>query len=437
MCAAALLGQVSFTRADQTQTSGQQSVAQQNPQTKQASGQKAQAAPTSPQTGKQVSGQKPQAARPPAIPRGYRLLGLKEGRAIVQEMSWADDEEGLAPDCSHLVHRLYEQAGYIYPYANSLDLYGGTSQFLRVRYAQPGDLIVWRGHVGIIVDPQEHSFFSTTSSGTRILDYRSQYWRARGYPRFFRYLAKGPLEGGASEASNRPPGLQPPASQPPTTQRKDQAVIGGGENRPTVQSVKAAPIPAARAADKPRSDTAASKPHEEAVSTSTARTGSFSQAALSQTSLLQIPLRVVGKQPKTAEVTSALQAANLEAGEILRAGNLEQLERPVVVYRQLQVSGVEVKGKRGVAQIQVETVAALTAARTESQVGREDHQLELRRTKNGWVVLQGKEIAYVPRDGAMRILAARLAALTQSTERSTAKEREQADIVRFMNLLVE
>jgi hypothetical protein len=37
----------------------------------------------------------------------------------------------------------------------------------------------------------------------------------------------------------------------------------------------------------------------------------------------------------------------------------------------------------------------------------------------------------------MRILAARLAALTQSAERSTEKDREQSDIVRFMNLLVE
>lgn len=479
MCAAALLGQVSLTLAEHVQssaaqTSGQQSAtprtqqkgkqasnqkaqsaptspqtgsqasapkppeARQSPQTgKQSPSPNAQAAPPSPQTGQQVSGQKPQAARPPAIPPGFRLLSLKEGQTFVQEMSWADDEEGLAPDCSHLVHRLYEQAGYTYPYTNSLDLYGGTGQFLRVRYAQPGDLIVWRGHVGIVVDPHEHSFFSTTSSGTRILDYRSQYWRARGSPRFFRYLTKGPLKGGTSEASNRPPGLQPPASQPPTTQRKDQAVIGGGENRPTVQSVKAAPIPAALAADKPRGDTAASKPHEETGSARTERTENSSRTASSQTSLLQIPLRVVGKQPKAAEVTSALQAANLEAGEILRAGNLKQLERPVVVYRQLQVSAVEVKGKRGLAQIQVETVAALTAARAESQVGREDHQLELQRTNKGWVVVQGNEIAYVPRDGAMRILAARLAALTQSTERSTTKDREQADIVRFMNLLVE
>jgi len=133
----------------------------------------------------------------------------------------------------------------------------------------------------------------------------------------------------------------------------------------------------------------------------------------------------------------ALQAANLNAGEILRAGNLERLDRPVVVYRQLQVSGIELKGKRGIARIHVETVAALTAERMEAQSGSEDHQLELQLTQKGWVILQGNEIAYVPRDGAMRILAARLAALTQDKEHSNLKDREQAEIVRFMNLLVE
>src|SRR5689334_2766435 len=136
LCTAVLLGQVSLGLANPAQTSAQLGA-------------------------KQASGQKAQPARPPAIPAGFRLLSLKEGRAIAQGIAWADDEEGLAPDCSHLVHTLYEQAGYPYPYASSLDLYRGTGQFVRARYPQPGDLIVWRGHVGIVLDPQEHSFFSS------------------------------------------------------------------------------------------------------------------------------------------------------------------------------------------------------------------------------------------------------------------------------------
>ena len=197
MCAAAFLGQVSLALAQQVQssaaqTSGQQSSARQGQQ-----------------TGKPTPGQKAQAARPPAIPSGYRLLSLKEGRAIAQGIAWADDEEGLSPDCSHLVHKLYEQAGHPYPYASSLDLYLGTGPFLRVRFPHPGDLVVWRGHVGIVVSPRERSFFSTTSSGTRIENYRSAYWRTRGYPHFFRYLTKSPLRdgnnSGTAEVANHQP----------------------------------------------------------------------------------------------------------------------------------------------------------------------------------------------------------------------------------------
>lgn len=240
MCVAALLGHLSLTPADQGPSSGPQNAPQsqqtakqtgQKPQAapqstqagkqaspqktqaappshqpaKQAPGQRAQAAQQSPQPGKATAGQKAQAARAPAIPPGYRLLSLKEGQALVQEMAWVDDEEGLSPDCSHLVHKLYEQAGHPYPYASSLDLYRGIGPFLRVPFAHPGDLVVWSGHVGIVLNPREHSFFSTTSSGARTQNYRSAYWRGRGYPHFFRYLTKSPLKDGPSEASNRPP----------------------------------------------------------------------------------------------------------------------------------------------------------------------------------------------------------------------------------------
>ena len=143
------------------------------------------------QTLAKAAGQQATRPRRPVIPPGMRLLSLREGHAFTRNISWADDEEGLAPDCSHLVHTLYEQGGYSYPYASSTDLYHGTGQarhFLRVRYPHAGDLIVWPGHVGIVMNPVTHSFFSTTSEGARTENYRSAYWRARGYARFYRYL---------------------------------------------------------------------------------------------------------------------------------------------------------------------------------------------------------------------------------------------------------
>lgn len=399
-CAAALLG-VSYEGKSGAQTPGQQASTRQS-QT----------------SAKQASGQHGQTTPAPAIPSGYRLLSLKEGQAIAQGMAWADDEEGLAPDCSHLVHTLYQQAGYPYPYASSLDLYRGAGQFRRVRYAQPGDLIVWRGHVGIVMNPREHSFFSSVRSGTQIQNYRSTYWRSRGYPRFFRYLTKKPLPGGAAaEAASRP-------GQP-----MEQGVLGGMEDPPNLRAVKTV---SARTAGTPHGNGIPDKSHEEIASANKARAENPSP-----TPSVPILIKTGGKQPKAADVASALEAANLEAGEMLRAANLEKLERPIVVYRQLHVSGVELKGKRGTAQIQVETVAKLDPERREPQPGCEDRQLELQHTKKGWVIASADQNVYVPRDGAMRILAARLAALTQSTERSTEKDHEQADIVRFLNLLVE
>jgi len=117
-----------------------------------------------------------------------RPLTWREGAAIIdnarQNSSQIDPEE----DCSHLVHDIYDLAGLHYTYAPSMDLYRGVDSFERVRTPQPGDLIVWRGHVGLVVDPSEHSFYSSLSTGPKVDTYSSPVWRRRGPARFFRYL---------------------------------------------------------------------------------------------------------------------------------------------------------------------------------------------------------------------------------------------------------
>lgn len=91
-------------------------------------------------------------------------------------------------DCSHLVHAIYEHAGFPYAYAPSDDIYAGIDGFERVKQPEAGDLIVWRGHVGIVVKPSTHIFFSFMSSGPGTDDYEAPYWKHRGKPRFYRYL---------------------------------------------------------------------------------------------------------------------------------------------------------------------------------------------------------------------------------------------------------
>ncbi|MGC2183614.1 MAG: NlpC/P60 family protein [Terriglobales bacterium] len=92
------------------------------------------------------------------------------------------------PDCSHLVHAIYLQAGFPYPYASSSDLYDGMDDFRRVTRPQPGDMVVWPGHVGIVINPAQRLFFSRLRSGPGVDDYDAQYWKQRGPARFYRYV---------------------------------------------------------------------------------------------------------------------------------------------------------------------------------------------------------------------------------------------------------
>lgn len=100
-------------------------------------------------------------------------------------------------DCSHFVQWLFEQAGLYYGYAPSRVLYKGMPGFKRVSRPRRGDLIVWPGHVGIVVDPDEQTFLSALRSGVKTASYTSHYWKRRGRARFFHYL--GLEDGPASE----------------------------------------------------------------------------------------------------------------------------------------------------------------------------------------------------------------------------------------------
>ncbi len=118
-----------------------------------------------------------------------RLLTRHEGLTIVRAALHSRHHEA---DCSHLVHALYKSSGHPYDYAPSSDLYAGIDEFRRVANPQPGDLAVWRGHAGIVVNPAEHSFFSMLSSGPGVDSWDSPYWKQWGRPRFFRYVKQAP-----------------------------------------------------------------------------------------------------------------------------------------------------------------------------------------------------------------------------------------------------
>ena len=116
------------------------------------------------------------------------VLSKDDGRSVVATALEDRTHATRQPDCSHLVHAIYLRAGFPYPYASSSDLYDGTEDFRRVKHPQPGDLVVWPGHVGIVVNPAKHAFFSRLSSGPSVDAYDAKYWKQRGQVRFFRYI---------------------------------------------------------------------------------------------------------------------------------------------------------------------------------------------------------------------------------------------------------
>ncbi|MGZ7093531.1 MAG: NlpC/P60 family protein [Candidatus Angelobacter sp.] len=117
-----------------------------------------------------------------------RPLTRAEGRRIVRVAMDSRHSVKTRYDCSHFVHGSYQRAGFPYTYASSSELYEGEAKFLRVDNPQPGDLAVWPGHAGIVVNPGRHSFLSVLHNGPGVDRYDSKYWRHRGQPRFFRYV---------------------------------------------------------------------------------------------------------------------------------------------------------------------------------------------------------------------------------------------------------
>jgi hypothetical protein len=63
-----------------------------------------------------------------------------------------------------------------------------------VAHPQPGDLVVWPGHVGIVINPSEKVFFSAMHSGPGIDAFDAPYWKRREPARFYRYVKRGPVQ---------------------------------------------------------------------------------------------------------------------------------------------------------------------------------------------------------------------------------------------------
>jgi hypothetical protein len=341
----------------------------------------------------------PDLKEPPTEPR---LLTPNEGLAILgAALDSRHRRSDFSSDCSHFVHALYERAGFSFEYASSSDLYQGTDEFRRVATPQPGDLAVWRGHAGIVVNPAQHSFFSVLHSGPGVDSYDSPYWKQRGQPRFFRYLKRAPS--GVLNGSIRTASWQP-------------AALNDAE-------------PYESAPDGPPSGISERPFSEVAASAKLAKNVPVNSEAFPSVILASV-------RPKSDQVSSAfLQACN-DSEEQLRGRDLFRSAESLVVFDHFEVKKVHITGNRGWIEIQIDELFSLTEGNAEIDKQSERQRWALRREdKKNWKLTPSRKAIYLPQHTAERALAHELAQLTEDTPDNASGTLEKAKLVRLLDVL--
>jgi hypothetical protein len=366
--------------------------------------------------GSLVSAQLPSAPQGPAA--NSRLVSVEEGRAIVDAALDQDQPGRRAQDCSHLVHQTYLEAGFEYPYASSFELYAGSENFERVRHPQPGDLIVWPGHVGIVLAPLEHSFYSLVSTGLEAQNYQGPYWRSRGRPRFYRYKVENAeiLTVAKAPATARPSNA--------TKQQDTETVI------------------------EERSPTAASDPNRPpkvaSERTKVVKDQPVLPAPVVERTPFEVPQSIViaagNKQPTSSQVAEGISELSSASGTILRTDDPSKLAMPVVIFDRLHVERLDVKKGHGWARLQMDARATIAGGETENKRRRIKVRWELRKTDSGWEAIAPADRTYVPNDVAVRNLAARLVQLTESDSAEGHQEsvlRQESKLANLLSALLE
>ncbi len=346
-----------------------------------------------------------------------RLLTAAEGRSVVNAAWQLDPPARKTQDCSHLVHQIYANAGFEYSYASSFEIYAGNDSFERVRNPQSGDLVVWPGHVGIVVDPLQHSFYSLVRTGWEAQDYQGPYWKSRGRPRFYRYkvgsgevqsavktsapvqLSNGAKHGTAPIIDQRTPAENADPNRPPRAVSERTKVNGRVAAPPT--------------------------PVEDA--------GAF-----------EVPSTFViapgNKRPTPEEVAEGISEVSDAFGSVLRKDDPASLQLPVVIVEQFKVERVDVKRDHGWARLEVESKVSFGGGSVHLKRQKEKVRWELRRTESGWEAVTPLDRNYVPHDVAVKNLAAQLARLTASDGAAAHQEtvlRQESRLANLLSVLLE
>jgi len=369
--------------------------------------------------------------RPPSVPPhadSAQLISSDDGLAILGAALEGRYKTERRSDCSHLVHAIYEKAGFPYKYQRSSDLYAGVDEFRRINRPQPGDLIVWIGHAGIVVSPAKHTFYSALRSGFGMQPYDSPYWRGRGRPHFFRYVK---ATSHTELAAKRSPAVTAPGfddsseTEPPDPESGTVKSATAKSATSQLASSKSAKLEGTSEV------TESNHPDEDTANTAPPTV----QPATPPRSVVIYATRL-----KPDQVSNALREQFQAFADSLQSRDLLALTPSVISFDRLEIQKLQTKGDNGHAQLHLRGAVDLAQARADSKNAKgRDHieLLSLHRAKGGWEVSLPANAIYVPRQTAVRILAHRLASLTDDANQPDTHDGQKVELARWLNALLE
>jgi hypothetical protein len=278
------------------------------------------------------------------------------------------------------VNAVYTRAGFDYEYARSGEIFDGIDSFRRVQKPQPGDLVVWQGHIGIVIDPVEHSFYSSVLAGFAIEDYRSAYWLKRGRPRFYRYLVDSTVPRAGT-----------------LTHREAKEDIPAWNEQPAL----AGRVTSKHDPDSPQS-TASELP-----AGNTTRTLAPSDAETFDV------ISISRARPSKDDVLAAIVRRAHVAGERLARGTALDSKPSVVVADQFKIVELNVSDRSGWVEVEVKQAASIQYGFADASPSTSKWRARLRRETQGWVLLAPQDRVYIRRKPAIQALSRHLAVLSR------------------------
>jgi len=325
-------------------------------------------------------------------PLAARLLSLDEGLSVLGAALESRARVGAESDCSHLVHAIYERAGFPYPYVRSSNLYLGISEFRWVPRPQSGDLVAWPGHVGIAIGPVQHTFYSALHSGLGVEKYDAPYWKARGRVRFYRYVKAAPATATAAKTGTA---RMTPANFGSAESRRDQKRAGIGTPSPAAPpEVEAARLP-----------------------------------------LVSVPV-IDSARPSAGEVTEALSQAFSDTAKGLRGQDVLALPQLLIVFDQLEVEQVRIQRSRGWAEVRIRHPLEVLGGEVKPGQAPERQRWLLRHRDQSWEVVLPQGDIYLPREAAVRVLAHELTDITDAPK-APGGGLEKAHLARLLNAFLQ